>query len=209
MPYYPINLNLRNRKCVVIGGGTVAERKVKTLLEFGATVVVVSPELSSGLQEMLSRKQITHIASQYEPRCLREALLVIAATDDRQINQTVALEADSHNILVNIVDDPELCTFFVPAIVRRGDVVISVSTSGKSPALARRIREQVESYFGPEYALLADLLGELRDEVKGRYSDSNERHQAFVRVLDSDVLELLAQGQVAEAKGKARQCLQG
>ena len=209
MPYYPINLNLRNRKCVVIGGGTVAERKVKTLLKFGATVVVVSPELSIGLQEMLSRKQITHMASDYDPRYLREALLVIAATADRQINQTVALEADSHNILVNVVDDPELCTFFVPAIACRGDVVIGVSTSGKSPALARRIREQVESYFGLEYSLLADLLGELRDEVKGRYSDTNERNQAFVRVLDSDVLELLAQGHVAEAREKARQCLQG
>ena len=207
MSHYPINLDLRNRKCVVVGGGVVAERKVETLLEFGAAVVVIAPELTPRLSNLATGERIEHLIAPYDPESLEGASLVIAATDDPAVNKTVSSEAQRRGIPVNVVDDPELCTFLVPAIVRRGDLVISISTSGKSPAMARRLREELESQFGPEYGELADLLGELRDEVKAKYPDQAERNRAFVRILDSDVLDLLRQGKRDEAMERMRKCI--
>lgn len=207
MAHYSISVDLTNRKCVVVGGGRVAERKVETFLEFGADVAVVSPELTPALRGLADTRTIEHVARQYQPADLDGAFLVVAATNDTEVNKAVFTEAQRRGVLVNVVDVPELCTFFVPAIVRRGDVVISVSTSGKSPSMARRIREELESEFGPHYGELAELLGELRDEVKTRYPDMADRSRAYVRVLDSDVLELLAAGKRDEAVERARKCI--
>lgn len=207
MPYYPINLNLSGQTCAVIGGGAVAERKVESLLEFGAVVRVVSPEITPRLSELASEGRIERVESEYRPEHLAGAFLVIGATDDRGTNKQVSSDAQGRGMLVNIVDDPELCTFFVPASVRRGDLVISVSTSGKSPAMARRLREEIETCYGPEYGLLADLLGSLRDEVKAAYSDPAERTRAYARILDSDALRLLAEGRHDEALETARKCI--
>lgn len=192
---------------MVVGGGSVAERKVTTLLEFGASVTVVAPELAAGLQVMANDGSIEYVQGVFTPGILDGASLVIAATDDRTVNKSVYSESQKRGIPVNVVDDPSLCTFTAPAVVRRGDLVIGISTSGKSPVLAQRIREQLEDTFGPEYGLLADLMGELRDEVKSRYSTMDERREAFIRILGSDVLELLAQGNVEEAKKRARECI--
>jgi precorrin-2 dehydrogenase/sirohydrochlorin ferrochelatase len=207
MAYYPVNLDLKGRKCVVVGGGSVAERKVKTLIEFGAAVTVVAPELTAGLAELAGSGSIRHEAGVFAPEVLDGAFIAIAATDDREVNRAVYTESNRRSVLVNVADDPELCTFFLPAFVRRGELTISVSTSGESPSFARRIREEFELQFGPEYGEMADLLGELRDEVKGRYTSMNDRQKAFLRILDSDVLELLAEGKHEEARIKARQCI--
>ena len=207
MAYYPINLDLSGRTCVVIGGGAVAERKVESLLEFGAVVRVVSPALTPRLSELASDKRIEHIESEYQPERLDDALLVIGATDDREVNKRISSDAQGRGMLVNIADDPELCTFYVPASVRRGDLVISVSTSGKSPSMARRLREEIETCYGSEYGLLADLMGSLRDEVKAAHSDPAERMRAFRRILDSDALRLLAEGRRDEALEAARKCI--
>ena len=134
-------------------------------------------------------------------------MLVIAATNDREVNKAVSSEAQRRGILVNVADDPELCTFFMPAVVRRGDFIVSVSTSGKSPALAKRVKGELESRFGPEYGELADLLGELREEVKAKYPNEEDRRQAFSRILSSDVLDLLGQGKRDEAIERARKCI--
>jgi precorrin-2 dehydrogenase/sirohydrochlorin ferrochelatase len=207
MAHYPINLNLNGRTCVVIGGGAVAERKVESLLEYGAAVSVVSPALTSALTELASGGRIVHIQSGYAPEHLDGALLVIGATDDREVNRRISSDARARGMLVNIVDDPELCTFYVPASVRQGDLIISISTSGKSPSMARRLREEIEFRYGPEYGLLADLMGSLRDEVKAAHSDSDERMRAFRRILDSDAVRLLAEGKTDEALEAARKCI--
>lgn len=207
MAYYPLNVDLNGRKCVVIGGGAVAERKVEMLREFGAVVVVISPELAPSLKSLAANEQIVYIPGAYRPGMLDGAFLVIAATDDNDTNRVVSADAQEKNIPVNVVDDPDLCTFFVPAVVKRGDLTISVSTSGKSPALARRIREKLETDFGPEYGELADLMGELRNEVKARYENPTDRHSAYQRILNSSVLGLLAQGKRDEAKARARKCI--
>ena len=207
MAHYPINLDLRGRRCVVIGGGSVAERKVKTLLEFDADVIVVSPKITSELRKLVDSGFVEYIGGVFTPSVLDDVILAIAATDDKETNEAIYAESAARNIFVNVVDDPDLCTFFAPAVVRRGDFIISVSTSGKSPAMARNVRECLDSQFGSEYGELADILGELRDEVKARYSEMAERNGAFLRIIKSDVPELLAQGKPEEARRRARQCI--
>ncbi len=207
MPHYPINLDLRDRRCLVIGGGSVGERKVEMLLEFGATVVVISPDVTQKLHQLVEQGTIRQIHGVYVPEVLTGALLVIAATNEHQVNKAISLECQRLGILVNVVDDPELCTFFVPAIVRRGDFVIGISTSGNSPSLAKQVREKLEGEFGPEYGELTDILGQLRDEVKAKYPEPEDRGQAYLRILDSDILDLLKQGKHDEAMEKARKCI--
>ena len=216
MAHYPISLNLKDRRCLVVGGGSVAERKVETLLEFGAEVTIIAPDLTPALSDLVSRRLIQHLASSYQsdpsdPTCLPRSIgdpsdwaLVFAATDDREVNKRVFADCQSRGILVNVVDDPELCNFFVPAIVRRDDLIISISTSGKSPAMARWLREKLEKEYGPEYGQLADILGQLRDEVKAKYPNPADRNQAYLRILNSEVLDLLAKGKEEEALAKAR-----
>jgi len=209
MPHYPINVNLAHRRCLVVGGGPVAERKVEALLEFGAEVTVIAPELTPSLSQLASGDLVRHIAASYpsdqsDVSDLSDYALVFAATDDREVNKRVFADCRDRGILVNVVDDPELCTFFVPAIVRRDDLIISISTSGKSPAMARRLRERLEKEYGPEYSQLADILGQLRDEVKAKYPNPADRNAACLRILNSDVLALLAQGKDQEAMSLAK-----
>lgn len=191
----------------MIGGGKVAERKVETLREFGARVVVVSPEVTARLADMAADGSVELIRGTYESGVLDGAFIVIASTDDREVNRGVSDEAKRRGILVNVVDDPELCTFFVPAMVRRGDLTVSVSTSARSPFLAKRVRERLESCIGPEYTELAELMGWVRDEVKARYSVQKQRTAAYNRVLDSNVMELLREGRREEAYAKAQECI--
>ena len=192
---------------MVVGGGAVAERKIEMLLDFGAAAVIIALELTPRLQALAADGLVEHAAGVYMPGMLEEAFLVIAATDDQETNKAISSEARRLGILVNVVDDPELCTFFVPAVVRRGDFVISISTSGKSPALARRVREELESRFGPEYGELADLLGELREVMKAKHPDPADRNRALARILDSGAPDLLAQGRRDEAIERARKCI--
>lgn len=207
MAHYPVNLSLSGQTCAVVGGGPVAERKVESLLEFGAHVRVISPEITARLSEWSSEGRIEYVESEYRAEHLDGAFLVIGATDDRETNKRISSDALDRRMLVNIVDDPELCSFFVPASVVRGDLVISVSTSGKSPAMARRVREEIEARYGPEYGLLADLLGSLRSEIKAKYATMDERAAAYNRILDSDALCLLAEGRNDEALETAQKCI--
>ena len=205
MSSYPVCLNIEGKECIVVGGGSVAERKVMTLIESGAEVTVISPYLTSKLQELVEEKNIRHISSIYADEFIERPFLIIAATDDQDTNRKVYQYAKTNNILVNVVDDPELCTFLAPAIVRRGDLTISVSTSGKSPLLSRRIKEDIESKYGPEYAELVRLMGEMRSEIIVKYSSSKDRLKAFSKILDSDILDILADGDYDKAKGKAKE----
>lgn len=190
-----------------MGGGCIAERKAKTLSEFGAAVTVVAPELTIGIRQMIDSGILTYIEDVFNPDILDGIFLAVAATDDRDVNRSVYLESERRGILVNVVDDPELCTFYTPAVVQRGNLIISVSTSGESPTLARKIREDLELQFGNEYGELSRLLGELRDEVKSSYSQMGERCEAYSRIVESEVLELLTQGKYEEAKRRAKQCI--
>ncbi len=209
MPYYPIAVDLTGKKALVVGGGSVALRKVETLVEFGARVTVVSPEVCAEIDNLAGSGNVEIVRRGYESGDVAGAAMVIAATDDREVNAVVSADAKESGVLVNVVDDPELCTFIVQAVVRRGDLTISIGTSGKSPALARRVREQIEESFGPEYGDLAELMGEMRELAKDLPGSQPERERAFNKMLDSEILDLLRQGRRDDARALAMAILGG
>ncbi|KQC05951.1 MAG: hypothetical protein APR62_08865 [Smithella sp. SDB] len=166
MKYYPIFLNIRDKKCVIVGGGEVAARKAERLIDCGADVFVISPRLSPELAELDKKDMICHIAAEYTDYFINGAALVIGATDDEKINARVADDARTKGIPVNIVDDPKRCDFILPALVKRGDLAIAIGTGGKSPALARHLRQEMENKYGKEYEILLNILGNLRAKME-------------------------------------------
>ncbi|HSJ58943.1 MAG TPA: bifunctional precorrin-2 dehydrogenase/sirohydrochlorin ferrochelatase [Anaerolineae bacterium] len=204
MTGYPITLvGLEAAGVVVIGGGNVAARKVEALCEAGARPVVISPVLCETLKRLADQEEIDVILRPYERGDLRGARLVVAATDDEGTNEAVWREAQATGCLVNVVDDPARCNFYVPATVRRGALTLSVSTGGQSPLLAGRIRRELESCFDEAYEPYVALLGELRSLVQERVPDPARRRALWQALLDSDVLELFRAGDAAGARERA------
>lgn len=199
MRYYPLMLDLRDRRCLVAGGGTVAERKVRTLLDAGAAVTVVSPAATEKLRQLAADGRLHLIERRVEDRDAEGCLLVIVATDDPAVNERLARFCRERAILVNVITSPEAGAFLVPSVVERGDLLISVSTCGTSPALARRIRERLEAEFGREYALFLEEMRLLRERLLREVPDEAARKRIFEAVVNSDVLNLLKQGDRAAA----------
>ena len=195
MQTYPVCLvGLEQRRTVVIGGGKVAARKAQALLAAGASITAISPEFCLEFQSLAeSGAPVEMVRRSYQPGDLQGAFLVIAATDDPSVNQAVWDEARERSCLINVVDDPGRSNFILPAVVTRGELKIAITTGGASPALARRLREQLEVQIGPEYAGLAQLLAELRRELHERFSPGEPRRQAALHLVDSDLLAVLRQ----------------
>ena len=191
---YPLIIDIEKRPVFVIGGGRVALRKVEGLLESGAKVIVVSPKLDKDLKAFADSGHIQWIAEPFDESVLDEqpeAALVFGATDNRDVNLKIHDAAIKRKIPCNIADVPDLCTFIVPAVVSRGDLVISISTGGSSPALARRIREDLENQYGPEYAEMTSILAELRKQVLSAGRSSEQNKELFMRIVDSDLLSAI------------------
>lgn len=189
---YPICLvGLESRRAVVIGGGRVAARKAQALLEAGAPTRCISPEFCHEFRALEDHPGLEMITRTYRPGDLAGAFIVIAATDDPQVNQAVWRDALQQGCLVNVVDDPQHSNFILPAVVQRGELKVAVTTGGASPALARRLRERLEGLFGPEYAELARLLAELRPELQARFAPGEPRLRAALSLVDSDLLEII------------------
>jgi precorrin-2 dehydrogenase/sirohydrochlorin ferrochelatase len=202
-----LSLKLDDRRCVVVGGGGVAARKVASLLECGARVVVISPELCAALEERVAAGEIEVARRPFEPEDVKGAVLAIASTDDTGVNEAVVAAAHRYGALVNVVDVPELCDFYVPASLRRGDLEITVSTSAACPALSKRLRIGLETQFGPEYAPFLRLLARLRRELKMRLPNQKDRAKAEEALLDTPALALLAEGKTEEAEKVLYECL--
>jgi len=185
--YYPVLLRLEGRKCLVVGGGAVALRKVRSLLEAGGRVYVVSPEFCAPLKRM---KCVVLHRRPYRKSDLHGAALVISATDDQSVNRRVAREAMAEGLPVNVVDQPELCSFIVPASFKRGRLTISISTGGASPALAAAIRRRLERIVGVEYSRLVEALASVRGEAIRRIADSRLRRQILQQVVSAEFLKL-------------------
>ena len=200
MTFYPVFLNLRGRRAVVIGGGAVAEQKVLGLLAAGAHVTVVSPETTPRLEELAAAGGIDLRRRPYRTGDLAGAWLAIAGTDDRAANAQVWAEAEREGVLLNAVDDLDHCSFIAPAIHREGDITVAVSTAGKSPALAARLRQRVARLVGPAEARLCELLGALRPELAARVPDSRARTALWYRLVDSDVIEFVRRGDMEGAR---------
>jgi len=199
--YYPVFLDLKGRRCLVVGGGSVAERKTRMLLEHNALVTVISPALNQGLQQLAEQGAIQVVPRNFKSNDLRGAFLAIAATDDPITNAAVSDKGRKQRILINVVDDPKVSDFIVPSIVRRGDITIAISTAGKSPALARKIRTELDAILPAQYARLLSLVSDVREELAQRQvSVDSERWQ---RSLKMDVLlEMIGKGQIDQARKK-------
>jgi precorrin-2 dehydrogenase/sirohydrochlorin ferrochelatase len=191
MKYYPIFLRVEGRPCVVIGGGEVAERKARSLLDAGATVRVVSPTLTPGLAALARDGELAHEARAYRTGDLDGAFLAYAATDDEDLHARIHAEAETARVLLNVVDRPHWCTFIVPSTFARGDLSVAVSTAGESPALARRVREDIERSLGPEYERAVVILGRLRRRLQERSLSADERRRIFTELVESDFIERL------------------
>lgn len=197
--YYPVFLDLNGRRCVVIGGGNVALRKVKPLLDSGALVEVISPRLCSGLKQLENDKKINVIGRKFQPGDLTGAFIAIAATANLQTNAAVAAEGLEKSVMVNVVDDPARCDFILPSYCRRGGIILAVSTSGMSPALARKIMSRLEKEFGPEYGTLATITQKVRARLKREKIKINSSR--WQQALDIDRLtDLIRSGHTNEAE---------
>jgi len=166
MGYYPIFLDLKGRSCLVVGGGEVAERKVRGLLDAGARVTVISPDLTRQLEVWVKEAKLFHEPRHYRPGDLRKYQLAFVATDDRSVNGVVFEEARHLGVWVNAADDPAHCDFILPSVLRRGELAVAVASGGTSPALSRAVREELEAYLTDDYAVLSEIAAEVRQELK-------------------------------------------
>jgi siroheme synthase-like protein len=198
MGYYPVFLEMKDRRCVVIGGGAVAERKVEGLVAAGANVTVISPGITDGLKELLKQGAIRHVAREYQAGDRAGYDLFFVATDSSEINAVVFNEARSLRIWVNSADDPDHCDFILPAVIRRGDLTVAVSTGGASPAVARAIREELDEYFTAHYAWFVQIAGEVRREL--REKSVSPAASAWKRALQGDFRRLIKEGRLVQAK---------
>ena len=198
--YYPMFVDLSKHKCLLIGGGKVALRKLKQILACGGRVTVISPEFVSGFEKYSGNPDIKLIKREYIEGDLDGFSIAIASTDREEVNNLIRSDANKSNTLVNVVDKPELCDFIVPSLVERGSLKIAVSTEGKSPALAGKIREKLESDFPEEYETYVEILGKGRERIKEIYPESPDiRMKIGKKLLELPILDMILKGQKDKA----------
>lgn len=205
MGHYPVALDLTGRPVLVVGGGAVAERKVEGLLAAAAAVTVVSPELTPALVALAAEGRIRHAPRPYQAGDLAGVELAFAATEDPLVNAAVAREGRQRRVWVNAADDPAHCDFILPAVLRRGELLVAVTTGGASPALARAVRAQLEAVLTEDYAALVEIVGEVRRELRARPGAPDA--EAWQRALDADLRRLVAAGRRDEARRLLRERL--
>jgi precorrin-2 dehydrogenase/sirohydrochlorin ferrochelatase len=192
---YPVSLDITNKLCVVVGGGNVAARKVRGILTAGGHVRIVSPECSARLDALMGQSGIEWRQKLFGVEDLAGAFLVFAATDNPAVQKTIVQAAHARNLLVNVADSPELCDFQIPAVLRRGDLSISVATNGTTPAVAAMVRKRLEELIGEEYGFLTALVGAVRDEIIQQAASESEKKILFQKILQDDILRWLRERQ--------------
>ncbi len=199
MKYYPAYLDIRNRKCLVVGGGRVALRKVEGLIKAGGRVTVVSPEFEEGFARLAKSPCLEMIRRSYSSNDLDGNFLVIGATDNSDLNRKISRDAESINMLCNIADVPEACNFILPSVVQRGDLIIAISTSGKSPAFARHLRKQLEKQFGEEYTDFLQLMGAVRKKLLAQKHAPEEHKPLFQQLIAGGLAGMIREGKTDQA----------
>ncbi len=206
--YLPIVLKLTGRRCIVVGGGDVAARRVRTLLDAEADVTVIAPEVCSDLQALMGAQTVTHHCKPYEADDLQGAFLALAATNRTDVNARVVEDARSTGVLCCDMETAENGEFIVPSTLRRGDLLLSVTTLGHSPSLAAGITRELGEAYGPEYAEFASILGEARKAAMVSIPDCAKRRALLSQLAqDASLLDLLREGRVIEARAKAMACI--
>lgn len=207
MKYYPVFLDIKKRECLVVGGGAVALRKVRGLLGSGAGVTAVSPDFVEGFEDLPAEAEFKAVRRSYRSGDLDGKFLVIGATDDSELNMKISRDAESRNILCNIADVPEACSFILPSVVRRGDLVIAISTSGKSPAFSKHLRKQLEKQFGSEYEEFLSLMGAVRKKLLAEAHAPEAHKPLFEALISGGLHEMIGQGRKDEADKLLKQVL--
>ena len=196
MRYYPVNLDIKGRQCLVVGGGRVGSRKVDTLVQCGAVVTVVSAEVSPAVKQLADEKAILLKQRAYRASDVEGMFLVIGATDNETLNRQINADAERLSLLCNIADRPEICNFILPAIVRRGSFVMAISTAGKSPAFAKHVRKRLETQFGPEYGVVLELMGAIRSKLLAGAHEPEVHKPLFEQLIDGDLVALIKDQQI-------------
>jgi uroporphyrin-III C-methyltransferase/precorrin-2 dehydrogenase/sirohydrochlorin ferrochelatase len=209
MNYLPIFIDIKQKPCLVIGGGDIALRKINLLLKADAAVTCVSTECCDGIKKLVKNNKIIHIEKAFEATDINTQMLIISATDDSTLNAQVSVLAKAANIPVNVVDSPELCSFVMPSIVDRSPIVIAISSAGKAPVLARLIRAKLESTIPHAYGKLAELAGNFRDQVKAKFNNIEDRRYFWEKTFSGIVAEKVFSGKVDEAKADLQAQLDG
>lgn len=184
MAVFPLFVDLRGKTCIVVGGGEVASRKVEILLRFEANLSIIAPEVSSLIMELGNQGKINILRKEYSEQDIDGAFLVVAATSSPEVNESIFKDAKKRNIPLNIVDDPEKCTFIFPSVIKRGDLTIGISTSGTYPALSKKIRKITEEVFTEEYSEILSLLADFRFRVRKSHLSHCQREKLLKQVLD-------------------------
>jgi siroheme synthase-like protein len=198
-PYYPIYLDIEGRNVVIIGGGNVCARKAETMMNYGARVTIVSPDFTDEIEGWAREGCLALRRKRYETSDLDGANIVIASTDEQAVNEQIAADCRARRIPVNVVDVTPLCEFIVPAIIEKNGIQIAISTGGKSPALARTLKEDLHRLIGPEYSEINDLLGSLRDSAKAVLPTDVDRKRFFDGIIAKGVLQMIREGRAGEA----------
>ena len=209
MNYLPIFIDIKQKPCLVVGGGDIAYRKINLLLKADAAITCVSKECCDGIVQLIHSNKITHIEKAFEATDINSQILIVSATDDSTLNAHVSELAKSANIPVNVVDSPALCSFVMPSIVDRSPIVIAISSAGKAPVLARLIRAKLESTIPHAYGKLAELAGNFRDQVKAKFNNIEDRRYFWEKTFSGIVAEKVFSGKVDEAKADLQAQLDG
>jgi precorrin-2 dehydrogenase/sirohydrochlorin ferrochelatase len=204
MGYLPIFVNLKGRDCLAIGGDSLAESRVRALCEAEASVTVIAPEITPALMAMADAGRIRWIARDYKAGDMCGRFMAWVATMNGAVGRSAAADANKLGVLINVADQPTLCDFITPAVVKRSEVQIAISTGGTSPALARRLREQIEGVIGPEYGPVAELAQNARRWLKGRVDDQRERARILAKLVGSGIIEAFRRGDLEEAERLSR-----
>lgn len=198
MRYFPINLDIRGKPVIVVGGGAVAARKCLTLIAAGARVTVIAPTLAPPLRGLAEEEQLSHLPREYKAGDLAGSFMVFAATNSRQVNRAVAGEAKDLGIMANIADSPDLCAFTSPAVISRDELLITVSTGGEAPSLAGKIREELEERYGPEYGELIKILGKVREKLLTEKGNSQYNNKVLRTLIAQELPALIKRGTFTE-----------
>jgi len=193
MNSYPINLKLSGKKVLIVGGGKVAYRKAKRLLEAKAEITLVSPTVIDNLKDLILANNIKYYQREFKEEDILDTCLIFAATDNRRVNSLIANLADKNNLLVNVADSLEESTFILPALIKQGDLLLTVATGGNLPALSKRIREELENSFGEEFKVFLELMKILRTIIIDTIDDEKQRRKIFRELADLELIRVLAE----------------
>lgn len=194
MNYYPVNLKIKDRPCLVVGGGKVGTRKVKGLMQCDARVVVVSPVVSLAIERLAGQGKIVWKKKDYDPSDLDGFFLVIGSTSNQDVNWQISRDAEEKGMICNIADVPDACNFILPSVIRRGPLTVTVSTSGQSPAFSKSLRRQMDSMFGPEYEMFLSIMGGIRKTLLAEAHDHEAHKPLFEAIIKGGLLELCRSG---------------